>query len=162
MSAFPWHSRFRVSETIGSITHVLPWHAAQWHAHGVIWRGALPAAPFCGALPACAGACYRCVARRQLLHFGAFPQKLATGEFLCDTAQTRRCIVPRDAGSVAAPLLRVQVHIIKRFHISPAPSSPSCPPQPPSSAALRPAIFKRAQFLSLALCQVCAGAAMTS
>ena len=52
------------------------------------WRGAratpppvgcmvarlLPAAPFCGALPACAGAC---VAGRQPLHFGACPRKLA-------------------------------------------------------------------------------------
>jgi hypothetical protein len=42
-------------------------HAAQWHAHGVMWRGVLPAAPLCGALPA------PFVTRRQPLHFGAFP-----------------------------------------------------------------------------------------
>jgi len=28
--------------------------AAQWHTHGVMWRGALPAAPFCGDPPSCA------------------------------------------------------------------------------------------------------------
>jgi hypothetical protein len=53
-------------------------------AHGVMWLGALPAAPFCGALPACAGAC---VAGRQPLHVGACPR------FALHTAHTRRGIV---------------------------------------------------------------------
>ena len=96
MSGFSGNSWTRASETI---THVLPCpaaqQAAQWHAHGVMWRGALPAAPFCGALPACAGAC---VAGRQPLHVGACPRKLAgQANFALHTAHTRRCIVLRGA-----------------------------------------------------------------
>ncbi len=97
MSAFSGSSWTRDSETI---THVLPCpaaqQAAQWHTHGVMWRGALPAAPFCGAPPPCAGVCCRCgcVARQQL-HFGFFPRKLA-GQANCALQQTHtRCgIVP--------------------------------------------------------------------
>ena len=53
--------RSRRSKSIRSTTHVLPCpaarHAAQWHAHGVMRRGALPAVPFCGDVPAHEGAC---------------------------------------------------------------------------------------------------------
>ncbi len=64
MSALPSNWR---SNPFLSTTHVLPFpaapqwhaHAAQWHAHGDMWLGALPAAPFCGDVPAHAGACCR-------------------------------------------------------------------------------------------------------
>jgi hypothetical protein len=72
MLALPWNSRIK---PMRSTAQVLPCpaarHAAQWYAHRVTWRGALPAAPFCGGFMACTGA------RRQPLHFGFFPRNFA-------------------------------------------------------------------------------------